>query len=91
MAHLATRRQSSNVVIVMLIGTEQGTHAEVAGVKSVNTLASDASGPSSTPGQGTLEDDSSFYPIRVGILSTSFGWEGGAYSGKEVVLIDQQS
>jgi hypothetical protein len=40
-----------------------------------NTLASDASGPNSIPGQGTLEDVSSFHPIRVSKLSTSFSWE----------------
>jgi len=37
-----------------------------------NTLASDANGPDSIPGRGTLEDDSSFHPFGVGKLSTSF-------------------
>ena len=62
--------------------------------KSGNTLASDASGPSSTPSQGTLADDTSlgFHPFRVGKLSTSFDWEGGGeYSGAAMVLIDQRS
>jgi len=39
---------------------------------SGNTLASDTNGPGSTPGCGTLEDDSSFQPFGVGKLSTSF-------------------
>jgi len=39
---------------------------------SGNTFASDANGPGSTPGRGTLEDDSSFHPFGVDKLSTSF-------------------
>jgi len=39
---------------------------------SGNTLASDVNGPGSTPGRGTLEDDSFFHPFGVGKLSTSF-------------------
>ena len=58
----------------------------------VVTLASGASSPGSTPGQGTLNYDSSFHPIRVDKLSTSFGWEGGGQlSCMASVLIVQQS
>jgi len=39
---------------------------------SGNTLATDANGPGSTPGRGTLEDDASFHTFGVGKLSTSF-------------------
>ena len=71
------------VVIILVLAETNQSHSREAGGTLV-TL--------STHGQGTLEDDSSFHPIRVGKLNTSFGWEGvGGYSGTEWVLIDQQS
>jgi len=39
-----------------------------------NTLAADASGSDSSPGRGTLVDDSSFQPLTFGKMSTSFCW-----------------
>jgi len=41
-----------------------------------HSIASDANGPGSTPGCGTLEDDSSFHPFEVGKLSISFMLRG---------------
>ena len=55
--------------------------------QSGNILASGPIGPGLTLGQGTLTDDSSFHPVRVGELSSSFGWErGGRCSGTALVL-----
>jgi len=53
--------------------------ADKNGKPSGNTLTSDTSGPVSTPGTGTLVDDSSFHPLWlwVGKLSTSFGCAWG--------------
>jgi hypothetical protein len=63
---------------------------------SSNTLASNTSGPGTTPGQCTLVDDLAFHPIMVGKLSTSFGWESvvgircsGMCSGMALVLINK--
>jgi len=49
---------------------EREKERERAGGRVVTT--SDANGQGSTPGRGTLEDDSSFHPFGVGKLSTSF-------------------
>ena len=46
--------------------------------QSGSTLASDVSGPGSTPSQGALVADSFFHLIRFGKLSTRFGCEGGS-------------
>jgi hypothetical protein len=58
---------------------------------SGNNLASDASGPGSTPCQGFLVDDSLFHPIRVGKLNTRFGGKGGGgFSGMASEKIQAQ-
>ena len=77
MQGLSTVFKHSGVVNLIVNNTREYFESNGRRWQRGNTLASDASGLGSTPGQGTLEDDLSFYPTRVGKLSTSFVWEGG--------------